>query len=50
MKTTKQKRRYAIDLPREVIDVLRWHVDADVENDNASPPDSGGGSIGGSTP
>lgn len=27
MRTTKQKRRYAIDLPKEVMDVLRWHVD-----------------------
>jgi integrase len=26
MKTTKQKRRYAIDLPVEAMDVLRWHV------------------------
>jgi len=28
MRTTKQKRRYTIDLPREVLDVLRWHVDS----------------------
>jgi integrase len=27
MKTTKQKRRYAIELPEEVMDVLRWHVE-----------------------
>lgn len=26
MRTTKQKRRYAIDLPAEAMDVLRWHV------------------------
>ena len=26
MRTTKQKRRYAIDLPQEAMDVLRWHV------------------------
>jgi integrase len=26
MRTTKQKRRYAIDLPNEAVDVLRWHV------------------------
>ncbi|MBK6462964.1 MAG: hypothetical protein IPF92_18445 [Myxococcales bacterium] len=26
MKTTKQKRRYAIELPTEAMDVLRWHV------------------------
>jgi integrase len=27
MRTTKQKRRYAVDLPVEAMDVLRWHVD-----------------------
>ena len=27
MKTTKQRRRYAIDLPEEAMVVLRWHVD-----------------------
>jgi hypothetical protein len=27
MRTTKQKRRYAIDLPEEAMDVLTWHVD-----------------------
>lgn len=27
MRTTKQKRRYGIDLPKEAIEVLRWHVD-----------------------
>lgn len=26
MRTTKQKRRYAIDLPPEAMEVLRWHV------------------------
>ena len=26
MRTTKQKKRYAIDLPKEAMDVLRWHV------------------------
>lgn len=26
MNTTKQRRRYRIDLPREVMEVLRWHV------------------------
>ncbi len=26
MNTTKQKRRYAIDLPPEAVDALRWHV------------------------
>jgi integrase len=27
MLTTKQRRRYAVDLPQEAMDVLRWHVD-----------------------
>jgi integrase len=27
MKTTKQKKRYGIDLPKEAMDVLRWHVE-----------------------
>ena len=27
MRTTKQKRRYTITLPKEVVDVLRRHVD-----------------------
>jgi integrase len=27
MRTTKTKKRYAIDLPEEVLAVLRWHVD-----------------------
>ena len=27
MRTTKQKRRYSIDLPEEAIKVLRWHVE-----------------------
>lgn len=27
MRTTKQKRRYAIDLPAEAMAVLKWHVD-----------------------
>jgi len=27
MNTTKQKRRYAIDLPEDVMSVLKWHVD-----------------------
>lgn len=26
LKTTKQKTRYAIDLPEDVVEVLRWHV------------------------
>ena len=31
MRTTKQKRRYAIDLPHEAMDVLRWHVDSQLK-------------------
>jgi len=31
MRTTKQKRRYAIDLPEEAMDVLRWHVDTQLK-------------------
>jgi integrase len=31
MRTTKQKRRYAIDLPKEAVDVLRWHVETQLE-------------------
>jgi integrase len=31
MLTTKQKRRYAIDLPQEAMDVLRWHVDTQLK-------------------
>jgi hypothetical protein len=27
MKTTKQRKRYGIDLPKEAIDVLRWHIE-----------------------
>jgi integrase len=27
MKTTKQKKRYGIDLPKEAMDVLRWHIE-----------------------
>jgi hypothetical protein len=27
MRTTKQKRKYAVDLPEEVMTVLRWHVE-----------------------
>jgi integrase len=27
MRTTKQKKRYGIDLPKEAMDVLQWHVD-----------------------
>jgi integrase len=31
MRTTKQKWRYAIELPKEAIAVLRWHVDTQLE-------------------
>jgi integrase len=31
MRTTKQKRRYAIDLPPEAMDVLRWHVETQLK-------------------
>jgi integrase len=31
MRTTKQKRRYAIDLPPEAMAVLRWHVETQLE-------------------
>jgi hypothetical protein len=31
MKTTKQKRRYSIDLPEEAMAVLRWHVDTQLD-------------------
>jgi integrase len=27
MKTTKQKKRYGIELPKEAMDVLRWHIE-----------------------
>jgi integrase len=27
MKTTKQKKRYGIDLPKEAMEVLRWHIE-----------------------
>ena len=31
MRTTKQKRRYAIDLPPEAMAVLKWHVETQLE-------------------
>jgi len=31
MRTTKQKRRYTIDLPPEVMQILRWHVETQLE-------------------
>ena len=48
MRTTKQKRRYAIDLPVEAIEVLRWHVETQLktpeqqESDLLFPTKSGG--------
>lgn len=46
MRTMKQKRRYAIDLPPEAMDVLRWHVATQLktpeqeESDLLFPPSS----------
>jgi integrase len=31
MRTTKQKRKYAIDLPEEVMNILRWHVETQLK-------------------
>jgi len=48
MKTTKQKRRYTIDLPEELMAVLRWHVETQLrtpeqkESDLLFPSDEGG--------
>lgn len=33
MNTTKQKRRYAIDLPEEAMSVLKWHIDTQLTED-----------------
>ena len=33
MNTTKQKRRYAIDLPEDAMSVLTWHVDTQLAED-----------------
>ncbi len=33
MNTTKQKRRYSIDLPEEAMEVLRWHVETQLTTD-----------------
>jgi hypothetical protein len=40
MRTTKQKRRYAIDLPQEAMDVLRWHAETQLHtpDEQASDP------------
>jgi integrase len=48
MKTTKQKRRYTIDLPEELMAVLRWHLETQLrtpeqkESDLLFPSDEGG--------
>ena len=48
LNTTKQKTRYTIDLPQEVLDVLRWHVDTQLvtppqpESELLFPPVTGG--------
>ena len=48
MRTTKQKRRYAIDLPAEATAVLKWHVDTQLktseqqESDLLFPSTTGG--------
>jgi integrase len=39
MLTTKQKRRYAIDLPEEAMDVLRWHVETQLKTDEQKDSD-----------
>ncbi len=39
MRTTKQKRRYAIDLPSEAIAVLKWHVDTQLHGDEQKASD-----------
>jgi integrase len=48
MKSTKQKKHYAIDLPKDVIDTLRWHVETQLRrpeqhaSDLLFPSDVGG--------
>ncbi len=48
MKTTKQKRRYTIDLPEELMAILRWHVETQLKtpeqqaSDLLFPSDEGG--------
>lgn len=48
MRTTKQKRRYSITVPRSVMEVLRWHVDTQLatpeqqESDLLFPSVTGG--------
>lgn len=48
MRTTKQRRRYAIDLPVEVVKILQWHVDTQLstpeqrESDLLFPSITGG--------
>jgi integrase len=39
MRTTKQKRKYAIDLPEAAMQVLRWHVETQLETDEQRDSD-----------
>ncbi|MFI5297019.1 MAG: tyrosine-type recombinase/integrase [Polyangiales bacterium] len=39
MRTTKQKRRYAIDLPVDAMAVLKWHVDTQLRTDEQRDSD-----------
>ncbi|MFI5301926.1 MAG: hypothetical protein ACHREM_27875, partial [Polyangiales bacterium] len=39
MRTTKQKRRYAIDLPSSAIAVLNWHVETQLRTDDQQASD-----------
>ena len=39
MKTTKQKRRYGIDLPEEAMVILSWHVRTQLETPEHREPD-----------
>ena len=39
MRTTKQKRKYTIDLPREVMRVLEWHVASQLRTDEQKESD-----------
>src|SRR5262249_60801632 len=39
MKTTKQKRRYTIDLPAEAMAVLKWHVETQLKTDEQKESD-----------
>lgn len=39
MRTTKQGRKYSIDLPKEAMDVLRWHVRTQLETEEQQESD-----------